>query len=232
MAMTKWSDTMTNDKHILLFGGSSDVGEAIIKELPEYNIHATKHTGNIRAPVTQELSCDITNLESIDEVLKKTPSLDAIIFSAMPENLTPIQDFTGYLQAEKFLRGHVYALTQAIPKLNTKARVITISGQSADNGLPQAPYMAANFSYLHNLSNSSNAKNARKETFSMHDIQAGPINTKMWDRIPQTTTKDYLAAREESFVQTKTIAQYVRTILEADVAPTKLVVDNYYSLPK
>ncbi|MEX0920741.1 MAG: SDR family oxidoreductase [Candidatus Pacearchaeota archaeon] len=218
-------------KKVLIFGTSSDIGNEIAKKLKGgYEVYGTRFKGEPNVNISEEYVCDITSLEEIDKVYSNVGGLDAIIFSCMPELLSPVTDFEGYLKAEKFLEGHVYALTEGIKKLNKGGKIITISGSSADMGLPAAPYMGANFAYLSNLTKSSNAINGRKSKFSMYDLQVGPVDTKMWERVPLKPKEDW-ETNSKGFISPEIVADYARQILKYDIAPTKIVIDNFYNLP-
>jgi len=220
-------------KNLLLFGGSSDVGEAIIKELSnDYNIYATRNTGKIFSKVKQTFLCNLRKLKDIKEVVKNVPSLDAVVFSTYPEILNDAKDFNGYLKTETLLRGYMYAMTEVInEKLKKGGKIINILGQSANNGLPDAPFMGMGLAAIHNYSKSVNATYGRKGDFAIYDILMGPMNTKMWDRIPGKITKDWRDNSKE-FVNPNIPAKYVKQILENSIGPTEIIIDGFYSLPR
>lgn len=219
-------------KNILLFGASSDVGEKIIEELKEeYNIYGTKYQGNIKNNLINKQKCDIRNLEDIDKVYSKTPSLDAVIFSSFPEILEDAKDFEGYLKAEALLKGYMYAITKAMNgQLNPNGKIINILGQCVNHGLVGAPYMGMAFAAMHNFSKSVNAKYGRNEEFAIYDLLMGPIATKMWDRVPGQVVNDN-KQKTNSFVDPAIVASYVNQILKHPIGPTEIVIDGFYSLP-
>ncbi|MFT4250061.1 MAG: SDR family oxidoreductase [Candidatus Woesearchaeota archaeon] len=82
-----------------------------------------------------------------------------------------------------------YATTQALKnKLNDGGKILTLSGQSVDNGLPAAPYMSMVFAALHNLTKSHNSKSTKN--IHMCDVQLGPIDTRMLRRLPKQTEQE------------------------------------------
>jgi short-subunit dehydrogenase len=220
-----------NKKNMLLFGASSDVGYEIVNELSSsYTIYGTKYKGNTFG-LNQELTCDIRKLEDIDAVINKIPALDVVVFSSFPEILNDSKDFEGYLKAEPFLRGYMYAITQIITKkLNHSGKIINILGQSVDHGLVGAPYMGMIFAAINNFSKAVNAKYGRKGEFAIYDLLMGPIDTKMWDRVPLQVVQDN-KYKTNSFIKPSIVASYVAQILKHAIGPTKIVLDGFYSLP-
>ena len=210
-------------KNILIFGGSSDIGQEIIKVLDQRNIIATYNKNRPANNLAKLLKCDLTKKADIDKVYNSIETLDEVIFSSMPEILNEINDFQGFEYANELLKGHIYALTRSMEKLNAGGKIITMSGQSADNGLPAAPFMAANMAYMNNLAKSNNAFNKIK----MCDFQLGPVDTKMWDRVSEEKKDLY---GRDNFIKPEIIANYIKTILDQEIMPTKIILDGYYSL--
>lgn len=220
--------TTKHKMNILIFGASSDIGKSIIDNVDsKHHIYGTKNKGSINRNLTKEICCDITKLEDINEVYESVPGLDVIIFSSMPEFLEPLTDFEEYKKSEKFLRGHVYALQEGLKRVSKNGKIIIMSGQSSDYGLPIAPYMGANFSYLSNLAKTYNSKS---DGPVIHEFQLGPIDTKIWDRVSEKHQKDF--GGQGIFIKPETVANYVNLILNQEVVPTKLILDNFYSLRK
>ncbi len=214
-------------KNLLLFGGSSDIGESIINNVSNRNIFVTYNKGEVKQDCVNKIKCDITNKNDLDKVYESINNLDEIVFSAMPEFLQGVNDFTGYEESEKLLRGHIYALTQGLKKINEHGKIIMMSGQSADNGLPAAAYMGANMAYMNNIAKSHNSLS---ENIHMCDVQLGPVDTKMWNRVLPDNKTTY--GGKESFMNPDDVAKYVSFILNQEVMPTKIILDNYYSLKK
>lgn len=223
---------MSEKKVALIIGGTSDIGQAIIKVLEvEYQIYFTYFSNDELAKRTSGVGmhCDIQNIRSIRMVFRQFPKLDLMVTCAFPFIENDVLEFSSYLETEPYLRGHVVAVCEAAKKMNSGGKVINLLGQCVDRGLAGAPYYAAAYAYLRNLAMSINASHGRAGRLSVHDILLGPVNTKLWRGVSKEVMTRYrnLVAR---FIEPREVAEAVLYIARSEIGPTTFKLDAFYSL--
>lgn len=219
------------ERNVLIFGGSSNIGSAIINELTtDYNIYFTYFSNkNTSKKITcEKFYCDFRNLENILDVVKNVPSLDLVVTSGFPFIKSKAQDFDKYLETEKYLQGHVFLISSLINKnkMRKNSKIIDILGQCAERGFKEGVYYAASFSFLNNLSKSINS--SKEYNFSICDVLLGAVDTKIWEEVPKDIRERY--SQRGKFVSTNEVAKYVKNIALSENVPTKFVLDGFYSI--
>lgn len=223
-------------KDILILGGSSDIGSKIIDLLKkdQWNITATFNSTKKQDTSSNWKKTDITKIKEIDSLYSSLDNLDAVIFSAMPEITTDIDDIRGFKKdVLPYLEGYIRAYTNTVQKLKQNGKIITLSGQSVRNGLPEAPYMAANFAFINNLNKSlSTGKNPKN--IQTCDLLLGPVNTKMWSRIDDKIKNSYFDEQspEKYFLEPVEVAKKVIYLLEQDRMQQEILFDKGYGNTK
>ena len=218
-------------KNVLVLGGASDIGRAIITEFhPDYDVVSTyfNSTDVARTLPGKALRCDIRDLKQIDYVFEQfKDGLDLLITSAFPFLEGDNLDFQGYLEAELFLRGHVYTITKAAKIMTKGGKIFNILGQCVERGLPGGAFYSASFAYLHNLGNSINAKEGKTGKISVCDLLLGPVNTREWNNLSDEVVNRY-KEKVVGFIEPKQIAETVRFLAEQTITPSTFKLDAYY----
>lgn len=217
-------------KKALIIGGSSDIGRAVCSLLQkEYEVVFSWYSSSSRKE--GGVYCDIRSPDSVDALLKEAGPVDLLVTSSFPFINSDPLSFNDYRKVQAFLDGHMYLFSRVKEYLNPGGRVVNILGQSADNGLPSAPHYGASFAYLENFSRSINSVYGRKGLFSFHNILLGPVETRLWQGV-DTEERDKFEKKVVSFLTPEQVADEVLHIARSQVAPTKYVLDGFYSLPE
>lgn len=217
-------------KNVLIFGGASDIGKAIVSEFhPDYAVVSTYFNSEEVAKTLpgKVIRCDITNLGNIEKVFDQVPTLDLMVTSSFPFLENNNLDFLGYLRAEAYLRGHVYAFTQAAKKMNKGGKIFNILGQCVERGLSGGAFYSAAFAYLHNYGNSINAKEGKAKELSICDILLGPVDTREWDGLSEEVVARY-KQKVAGFIDPKQVARTVKFLAEEEITPSTFKLDAYY----
>lgn len=220
-----------NRKKVLVMGGGSDIGAAIVREfgrVPEdysvewtyFNTYRTDLPGN-------SFSCDITQVDEIKSVFDRVGGLDILVTAAFPFLLSQSKSFTDYLVIEPFLRGHVYAMTQAMQHMRGDGRIINMLGQCVERGLPNAAFFSAAFAFLHNFGNTINAIEGKLRQVSVCDFLLGPVDTREWNGIDEEVLKRY-KNKVLQFIDPNQIASMVKYFVKLPVMPSTFKLDAYY----
>jgi NAD(P)-dependent dehydrogenase (short-subunit alcohol dehydrogenase family) len=218
-------------KKALVIGGGSDIGAAIVKEFArsseQYEIVWTYfNTNRVELPGTS-MSCDITKTDEVQHVFDRVGELDILVTAAFPFLLTQSSSFNDYLKIESFLRGHIYAMTQALRNMRSNGRIINMLGQCVERGLPNAAFFSAAFAFLHNFGNTINAVEGKAGRVSVCDFLLGPVDTREWDGLDETVVQRY-KDKVQQFINPKQVASMVRYFSEQEVMPSTFKLDAYY----
>ncbi|MDO8669550.1 MAG: hypothetical protein Q7K65_04620 [Candidatus Buchananbacteria bacterium] len=214
-------------KNCLVIGGGSDIGAAIVRELDlDYNVLWTFcHTERKDLP-GKRFFCDMTNEKSIGELFQAIDDLDLVVMAAFPFMEGDSFDFQAYLDAEAFLRGHIFALTYAADCLLDKGRIINILGQCVERGLPGAAFYSAAFAFLHNWGNSVNGSEGKAGGMCVCDLLLGPVNTREWDGLSPEVVERY-KAKVRNFIEPQQVAETVKFLAAQAVMPSTFKLDAY-----
>lgn len=219
-------------KKVLIIGGGSDMGHAIIKKLSEeYTIHYTYNTAKDSLPKGNSYQLDLRNTDAINRLFETVGSIDMVVTAAFPYINTSLDSLDDYIMMEQFLRGHVAIFTLAKKYLNKGGLLVNLLGQSADYGLPSAPHYGASFAYIDNLAKSYNARYGRTGEIKVFNLQLGPVETSLWAGVSDSERK-YFENKVQAFIQPQEVAELVYHVAQMKVIPTKLVLDGFFSLPE
>ena len=218
-------------KRVLVFGGGSDIGSAIVNKFAAegheafWTYHSTK-----RDQPGKAISCDLTAPDQleIDGVFRKAEGeLDLVVTAAFPFIQSSSLDFKRYLEAESFLRGHVYIMIKSAERLVRDGRIINMLGQSVERGLPGGAFYAASFAFLHNFGNSLNAKEGKEGRLSVCDLLLGPVETREWMGLSPEVIGRY-RSRVAKFITVGQVADTVMFLSQAPVMPSTFKLDAFY----
>jgi len=216
----------------IIFGGTSGVGEAIIRSLnPDYEFVFTYRSDAEKAKDIpgKAIYADMTNPKDVQNVFDQVDSLDLLVFSCFDFVKGDAFDRDASDKVLAYLSGYSNSLSCAYPKMDkSKGRIINMIGASAESTIPDASYYSAMFAYINNLSNGINSKFGKKGGIQALDLLMGPINTGRW-KDPEFKKKYESNVRK--FVEPQEIADFIKFALRAETFPTKFVWDGYYSLP-
>lgn len=225
------------DKKALVFGGSSYIGSMITKKLAfgDHVVHDTyfDHSERCIYGLGKDIvhhHCDIRDLNQVHDLIKEVGELDVLVTAAFPWCASDNFDFQGgYLLAEKFLRGHVFAICEVIKIMRKGGKIINILGQCVDKGLPGGAFYSASYAFLHNLSMSINAREGREGKIFSYDLLLGLVSTPAWESLPEEVLQPYREKMFE-FIEPAAVADVVKFIVDSRVGPTKFKLDAFYSL--
>ncbi len=218
-------------KKALILGGGSDIGGAIVRELsPDHEVTSTYFHSAAEAALLpgKIMQCDIRDLQQIQAVIDEVgENIDLLITSAFPFLEGDNLDFNAYLEAQAFLTGHVYAILTAAKKMNHGGRIINILGQCVERGLPGGAFYSGSFAFLHNLSNSINAREGKAGKVAACDLLLGPVDTREWTGL-STEVVDRYKAKVVDFIKPEQIARTTRFLVGEAVMPSTFKLDGYY----
>jgi NAD(P)-dependent dehydrogenase (short-subunit alcohol dehydrogenase family) len=218
-------------KKCLVFGGGSDIGSEIVQLLDSqgYEVIWTYYSTKREQPGLS-IRCDIRapDCAEVDDVFRGFDGeLDAVVTAAFPFLESSSLSFKGYVDAEEFLRGHVYIMTKAAQRLSRGGRIINLLGQSIERGLPGAAFYAASFAFLHTLGQSINGFEGKQGRLAVCDLLLGPVETREWAGLSEEIIQRY-RQRVAAFIQPKQVAATVAFLLEQPVMPTTFKLDAYF----
>ncbi len=147
--------------------------------------------------------------------------------AAFPFLVTQSGSFKDYQVVEAFLRGHVYAMTQAMENMRRDGRIINMLGQCVERGLPNAAFYSAAFAFLHNYGNTLNAVEGKSGIVSVCDFLLGPVDTREWDGMDEELLLRY-KNKVKQFIDPTQLANLVRNFAELEVMPSTFKMDAYY----
>lgn len=213
-------------KNCLIIGGGSDIGSAVVRALhPDYEITWSYFNTQASLP-GKSIKCDLTKLDQINNLFSQIQRIDLLVTAAFPFLECDNLDFNGYLQAELFLRGHVYAITHAAKKMND-GKIFNILGQCVERGLPGGAFYSGAFAFLHNLGNSINAREGKAGKISVCDLLLGPVDTREWSGLSEEVVNRY-KQKVRDFINPEQVAETIKFLASQKILPSTFKLDAYY----
>jgi short-subunit dehydrogenase len=218
-------------KNCLVIGGGSDIGGAIVRQLHKagHNVVSTYHKSVKQAERLpgKIIKCDLNHVVEIRDMLDVTGSLDLLVTSAFPFIESSNFDYGAYLEAEKILRGHVFAITHAVKTMNQGSKIINILGQCVERGLPGGTFYSGAFAFLNNWGNSINGKEGKERKLQVCSLLLGPVDTREWSGLSKEVVQRY-KAKVADFISTKQVAETVEFIFNQPIVPSTYKLDAFY----
>jgi len=222
---------MSLAKNCLVIGGGSDIGGAIVRQLHAagHNVtstyfHSCEQAKKLPGKI---IKCNLNHVVEILDVLDVTGNLDLLVTSAFPFIEAHNFDYGAYLEAETILRGHIFAITNAVKIMNRGGKIINILGQCVERGLPGAAFYSAAFAFLNNYGNSVNGKEGKEGKVQVCSLLLGPVDTREWSGLSEDVVKRY-KTKVADFISTKQVAKTVQLIFEQPIVPSTFKLDAFY----
>ena len=214
-------------KRVLVLGGGSDIGSAIVKALSVDNDVVWTFHKTYREQPGRAINCDLTDIDDLGRTLGNVGSVDLLVTAAFPFLECENSDFVEYMRAEKFLRAHVFTMTLMLHTMNPEGKIVNVLGQCVERGLPGAAFYSAAFAFLHNFGNSINAREGKAGKVSVCDLLLGPVDTREWDGLSQEIVKRY-KSKMLDFISPEQVADTVRFLTSQRIMPSIFKLDGYY----
>lgn len=219
-------------KNALIIGWGSDIGWAITRKLNSegYNTTSTYNNSKIEAEKLpgKIIHCDITDLKQIDDVIKEVwVWVDLLVTSAFPFIEWDNFDFETYLEVQKILTWHIYTITETSKIMNDGWKIVNILGQCVERWLPGWAAYSAAFAFLHNYSNSINAKEWKTWKISALDMLLWPVDTREWDWLSEEVIQRY-KSKVADFITPEQVADTIHFLINQKVMPSTFKLDGYY----
>lgn len=216
-------------KKCLVIGGGSDIGrEAVIAASQQgYDVIWTYRNSDI-ANVGTKFRCDIREQGDIDRLFEMlgAQNIDLCITASFPFIESDNFNFDAYLEVERILRGHVYALTQVATRMSG-GKIFNVLGQCVERGLPGGAFYSAAFAFLHNWANSINGREGKTGKVSVCDLLLGPVDTREWSGLSEEVVARY-KAKVQQFISPRQVAETILFLASQPVLPSTFKLDAYY----
>jgi len=214
-------------KTCLVIGGGSDIGAEIVKILDkDYNVTWSYFNTFRSESPGESVKCDLRDTEQIDYLFSQVENLDLLITASFPFLECDNFDYQGYLEAEAFLRGHVYAIIEAKKRMEN-GKIFNILGQCVERGLPGGAFYSGAFAFLHNWGNSINGREGKSGKAAVCNLLMGPVNTREWDGLSEEVVNRY-KEQVADFIDPKEIAETIKFLASKKTLPSTYKWDGYY----
>jgi NAD(P)-dependent dehydrogenase (short-subunit alcohol dehydrogenase family) len=222
-------------KTCLVLGGGSDIGGAIVRKLHDdgyfvYSTYFNSEKEALKLP-GRHIKCDLTDINQVAELFMgdEFEAPDLMITSAFPFIEGDNFDFNKYVEVEKFLGGHVFAMTCASQRMAHGGKIVNILGQCVERGLPGGAFYSAAFAFLNNYGNSINAREGKTGKLQVCSLLLGPVDTREWSGLSPEIVDRY-KAKVIDFIKPQQVAETVAFLCSQPIFPSTFKLDAYYGL--